>query len=104
MYRCPDEREVLELLRSAMASLPAAHRHALQSALIPPTRVPVDDCPGEFVIAVAQFEQGVLYWSDVEEGWEVEPLTAEGTIPSRRCNQFELKHVMYQLRGEPNAV
>src|SRR5690242_9882478 len=83
MYQCPDETEVAALLRTAMAALPAVHRVALQSALIPPRRIPVDDCAGEFVVAIAEFDEGVLYWSDVEEGWEVVHLTVAGTIPTR---------------------
>ena len=104
MYQCPGENEVLALLHSEMATLAPFHRHALQAALIAPKRISVEDSPGESVVAVASFDNVLLYWSDVEEGWEIAAPSEAGTIPTRGCSQFELGHVMYQLYGEPHAV
>jgi hypothetical protein len=96
--------EVMGLLNEAMASLHPVHREALSQALIPARAVGVDDSPGESVIAVAKLGGALLYWSEIEEGWELAIPSQAGTIQSRGCNQFELKHVLYQALGDPNAV
>ncbi|WP_334409967.1 hypothetical protein [Bradyrhizobium sp. AZCC 1721] len=86
-----------------MASLHPQHRAALEGALIRPRTAGVSDCPGEFVVVVAVLDDKLLYWSDVEEGWELEVPDARGNIASRGCNQFELRHVLYQVFGDPDA-
>jgi hypothetical protein len=96
--------EVMGLLHEAMAALHPVHREALGRALIPARALGVDNSPGEFVIAVAKLGDSFLYWSEIEEGWELAIPSQAGTIPSRGCNQFELKHVLYQALGDPNAV
>ena len=96
--------EVLELLKVAKATLHEAHLVALEHALIAPRKLGIEDCPGEFVAAVARFGEALLYWSDVEEGWELEVPSETGTIPFRGCNQFELSHVLYQIVGPADAV
>lgn len=87
-----------------MAMVPPAHREALECALIAPRKLAIEDSPGEFVVAVAAFGDKLLYWSDVEEGWELEVPSQAGTIPSRGCNQFKLGHVLYQTLGPADAV
>jgi hypothetical protein len=59
--------------------------------------------PGEFVVAVAVLDEKLLYWSDIEEGWELEAPDGRGNIASRGCNQFELRHVLYRVFGGPGA-
>lgn len=49
------------------------------------------------MVAVAAFGDKLLYWSDIEEGWELAVPSSCGSIESRGCNQFELKHVLDQL-------
>jgi hypothetical protein len=104
MPRSAEVGEVATLLKLAMDTLPPVHREALERALIEPRKLPVEDSPGESVVAVASFGDKLLYWSDVEEGWELEVPSQAGTIPSRGCNQFELAHILYQLFGPANAV
>ncbi len=43
------------------------------------------------------------YWSDVEEGWDLETPDQQGAILDRGSNQFDLKHIAWQLFGPPNA-
>ena len=93
--------EVLELLHQEMASLPRAHRSALQRALILARKVPVADSPSEHVVAVASFGARLLYWSDIEEGWEIEALDERGRISTRGSNQFELGQALWQELGAP---
>ena len=72
--------------------------------LIRPVQIPVLRYPGEAVWAVAKHEDKFLYWSDVEDGWELEALQPNGGIQNRGCNQFELHHIMYQLFGDPDFL
>jgi hypothetical protein len=71
---------------------------------IPAHRVPVTSAPSEFVFVVAQYQGKVLYYSDVEDGWELEALNNNGGITERGCNQFRLSHIMCQLFGGPDAA
>lgn len=96
--------EVQALLKLAKATLHPRHLGALEGALIAPRTMAEEDSPGEFVVAVAAFGESLLYWSDLEEGWELVVSSQAGTIPSRGCNQFELGHVLYHAVGPANAV
>ena len=71
---------------------------------VPLRAVPVAACAGEMVIVVAEHDGKILYWSDVEGGWELERPTAEGGIRCRGCSQFELGHIMWQLFGDPETM
>ena len=104
MFPREDVGEVLTLLQGAAARLSNAQREALEQALIAPRKLLVEDSPGEFVVAVAAFGDKLLYWSDVEEGWELAVPNERGSIASRGCNQFELKHVLNQMEGGGNAA
>lgn len=104
MFQHEDVGEVLTLLRDAAARLSSAQREALERALITPRRLLVEDSPGEFVVAVAAFGDKLLYWSDVEEGWELVAPSSRSSIASRGCNQFELTHVLNQVEGSGNAA
>ena len=89
------------LLSKEFALLDASHQRDLQELLISPFQVPVLDCPGETVYVVAKRGEFVLYWSDVDEGWEWELLDKNGALESRGCNQFKLSHITHQLFGDP---
>jgi hypothetical protein len=99
MHRNAHADEVLSLLLQAMSALHAPHKAALERALIAPRYLAVEDSPGESVVAVAAFGRELLYWSDVEEGWELAIPSEGGTIPTRGCNQFELGHVLHRALG-----
>ena len=53
---------------------------------------------------MAKHEGKFLYWSDIEDGWELEALQAGGALEDRGCNQFELQHIMYKLFGDPDQM
>lgn len=50
----------------------------------------------ESVLVVAELPGGLLYYEDVEEGFEVGKLE-NGVLPDAPCQQFELTHVLHQL-------
>ena len=67
-------------------------------------RVPVASDPGKYVYVVAEYQGRVLYYSDVEDGWELEIPNDAGGITDRGCNQFTLSHIMHHLFGDPDAA
>jgi hypothetical protein len=50
----------------------------------------------ESVLLVAMFTQGLLYFEDVEEGFEFGNLGEDGAIPDQGCHQYALRHVLSQ--------
>ena len=104
MYRDEEIAEVITYLEHDKVSLSPAHRDALEKALISPLKLNVEDSPGEFVVAVAAFGNNLLYWSDVEEGWELINVGGQGKIRTRGGNQFKLGHIMNQLFGNSYAA
>ena len=46
------------------------------------------------VVVVARRENEVTYWEDVEEGFNVSPLTEDGRILEHWCNQDELRFAL----------
>ena len=51
----------------------------------------------ESVFAVAQARDLVMYYEDVEEGFNISPLSQEGAIASPGYEQWELCHALKQL-------
>ena len=96
--------EVERILADEMEELHPAHRSRFESIRVTPRKVPVTSLPGEHVYVVAEYEGKVLYWSDVEEGWELEALNSSGGITERGCSQFELTYIMHQVFGDPDAL
>lgn len=48
----------------------------------------------EHVLVVAELPSGLLYYEDVEGGFEVGVLDAYGILQNHGCNQLELTHVL----------
>ena len=96
--------EVLSYLNGAERGLHPQYRLRFESMRVEPRQIPVARYPGEFIWVVAEYEGKVLYWSDIDEGWELEAPNSEGGIQDRGCNQYELKHILYQLFGSPELL
>lgn len=93
------DHNVETILAESVSCLDPMHRDAFETIRVPLHKVPVASDPGEFVVVVAQHNGRVLYWSDIEEGWDLSPLTTDGAIQHRGANQYELSHVMHQIFG-----
>jgi hypothetical protein len=100
-WRPARKEEVEDLLSQGLETLSPSHRHQFERIRTPIRSINVDDDPGQAVFAVAVVNGKLVYWSDIEEGWEVEEPTSADSIRSRGCNQFELRHIAYQLFGNP---
>lgn len=46
------------------------------------------------VVVVARKAKDVIYWEDVEEGFNVSPTTSDGQILEHWCNQDELRFAL----------
>lgn len=92
--------EVESLLEKAIAGLMASHRTRFEAIKVAPRPVPVLDSPGEYVYVVAEHEGKMIYYSDVEDGWELIEPNEAGGIDFRGCGQFELSYIAWQLFGE----
>ena len=96
-------KEVQRLLAEGVAELHPVHRQRFEAIRIAPRQVSVADSPGELIYVVAEHEGKLLYYSDIEDGWELETPNSSGGIDARGCNQFELTHIMYQTFGDPDV-
>ncbi len=48
----------------------------------------------ETVVVVARKGEEVIYWEDIEEGFNVSPIAKDGRILEHWCNQDELRHAL----------
>lgn len=55
----------------------------------------------EHVFFVARNNDEVMYYEDVEEGFNFSPINADGKILEHWCNQDELKHALWHWMGHP---
>jgi hypothetical protein len=100
----PASREEVEgLLAEAVEALHPAHRRRFEAIRVPTRRIAVTGAPGEHVFVVAEYQGKVLYYSDEEDGWELEPLNGSGGITERGYSQFELSHLTHQMFGDPEG-
>ncbi len=98
----PSTRSDVEaLLQDAVSDLHEAHAVRFRAMVVPMYAIPVGTDPHESVFVVAEHAGKVLYYSDIEEGWELEALNGNGGIDYRGCSQFELSNLMWQLFGDP---
>jgi len=57
------------------------------------------------VVVVARKGQEVIYWDDVEEGFNVSPISERGQILQHWCNQDELRHALNAwIDGRESAI
>ena len=100
----PTTSEIVQaLLKQEVRDLHPEHACHFEDMRVPLRSVPVGDSVWGSVFVVAEHHGKILHWSDIDEGWELEEPTSNGGIPNRGCSQFELKHIMFQLFGNPDV-
>ncbi|MDO5653580.1 MAG: hypothetical protein Q4G39_05695 [Brachymonas sp.] len=103
-WRLATLEEVKSILQQEFQHLHPKHRKCFASIQVQPRQVPVTNNPGESVWVIAEKDGNALYWSDAEEGWELEALQEGGVLQKRGCNQFALQHILFQLFGDPELL
>jgi hypothetical protein len=94
----PATREyVAQLLAAQLQRLSPAQRDRWGVMAVPFRAVPISAEPGQVVHVVAEIRGQVIYFEDVEEGWNVAPLTAKGEIASRGFEQDDLVRLLSRL-------
>jgi len=104
----PISREALdELIAEELAEATPEERMLFVRAAVTPTKwqlSPWGDIGGGFWV-VAVLEDRVLWYNDIEDGFNVSRFTTTGTIPSTEywCNQDELRWALPALEGRPQV-
>jgi hypothetical protein len=89
------ELEVIVAKQLAACS-PAQHA-AFTKYRVPFYSMPLSRLGGvESALVVASLPDGLLYFEDVEEGFELGVPGADGVLPDQGCNQLELSHALYR--------
>ena len=92
---------LLALLQAEEAGLDAAHAALWQLIRIPPAKWvqhPYGDEGGGFW-AVAVIGTQVVWFNDIEDGFDISPYRHSGVIDAYRASQFTLKHVLHRVAG-----
>jgi hypothetical protein len=88
---------VAQLLAAQVQRLSPAQRDRWGAMKVPIRAVPIGAEPGKAVHVVAEVEGKVIYFEDVEEGWNVARLTSDGEIASRGFEQDDLVRLLSRL-------
>lgn len=98
--------ELKQIVDKQLATCDRNERALFEAHRVPPFQIPIRRFGRiEDVFAVARFGARVLYYEDVEEGFELSTPDEHGTIPEQGCNQFELPMVLKQLLdGDDNGT
>ena len=88
------EQIIADDLRSCSADeIAAFEKHRVTPYAVPIIRLG----KVEEVLVVATFGSRILYYEDVEEGFELAELDSKGQIPDQGCNQYSLEMVLHQV-------
>jgi hypothetical protein len=82
-----------EIVARQLQSCTPSQQEAFSRFRVPLYKVPIQ-ADEESVFVLAHLPFGLLYYEDIEEGFEVATLGVDGTLPRRDCNQYDLCHVL----------
>ena len=88
-------------LKAELLTLDPISRARLEAYLVNPRLVPVESHAGDSVVVVGEIDGKVLYWSDIEVGWELDQLTPRFGIAERGSTQYTLSHTARHVFGNP---
>lgn len=83
--------EVKQILKKDLATCNAEQKAIFDRYSVEPYAAPIVRYgQPESVIVVARRNDEVIYWEDVEDGFNVSPIDKNGTILEHWCNQDQL--------------
>ena len=87
--------EVARILKDDLTTCDAQQIAAFSSYAIEPRYAPITRYgKNERVVVVAQRRDEVIYWEDVEEGFNLSPISSDGRILEHWCNQNRLGNAL----------
>ena len=89
------EGELVELVEHQLKECPPKLAALFEAHRVPPFRAPITrNGQVESVFVVARKGSEVMYFEDVEDGFNFSPLSPDGQILEHWCNQDELKYAL----------
>jgi hypothetical protein len=99
-WKPTNRREIEEILAQQVADLSEDERQAFERFRLEPYQAPITRYgKNEKVFVVARNGDEVMYWEDVEEGFNISPFDRSGQITQHWCNQDSLKFALARWLG-----
>lgn len=90
-WRPATVEEVKQIVHQDLKTFDDAQLAAFEKYSVKPYIAPIVRYGrNETVVVVARKQDQVIYWEDIEEGFNVSPINVEGKILEHWCNQDEL--------------
>ena len=90
--------ELDSLVAAELSDCSVEQQQFFERYKVAPRLVPIERFGNvESVFVVAQIHDLVLYYEDVEEGFNISALSADGAIASPGYEQWELRHALSRL-------
>ncbi|CBJ39817.1 hypothethical protein (plasmid) [Ralstonia solanacearum CMR15] len=90
--------ELEALLVKALGACSREQREAFDAHRVPPYQVKAWRANViETLFVVAKFHAGIVYYDDVEEGFEIARLASDGSLHLQSASQDPLKLVLHRL-------
>ena len=87
--------ELEAIVESQLSQCSPLQKAAFEAFRVPFYPVPIHRLGNlEQVLVVAHLPSGLLYFEDVEDGFDVGSLDADGALAPTTCDQLDLKHVL----------
>jgi hypothetical protein len=84
--------EVEHIVQTDLLSCNSAEKEAFRRFAVEAYEAPlVRHGQLELVVVVARRGNAVIYWEDVEEGFNLSPISSEGSILEHSCSQDDLR-------------
>jgi hypothetical protein len=99
----PIEKDELEqIIREDLAACTPEQQAVFEQYRVPLRRAPIERYGKlEHVFIVAQRDDEVMYFEDIDEGFNFSPIDADGKILQHWCNQDELTYALWHWMGRP---
>jgi hypothetical protein len=94
-WRPATEDAVSEIVATDLTACDAEQLAAFKKYGVEPFSAPImRHGKVESVVVIARNGDQVIYWEDVEDGFNISPIGADGTVLEHRCNDDELRFAL----------